>query len=145
MNIVGLKWDKYTPQIEGQITRDLLTLKGEFETNNPNSRIQVVTDKPDADRLFAALGVPQGIGDALAKVWILYKSRADVELEAPEGVQDVTVREMYQEDANISLNPNPESGYYLKPQGRIGKPRLSMLPYPTHNGRTDPAVVLLWG
>lgn len=146
MNIVGLRWDEYTPQIEGQLTRDLIALQSTFETSNPNSKIQVVTDKNDADSLFYALGIERGGDDeTLAKVWVIYRSNAEAEVEAPENARDVTVRDMYQEHKDTTINPNPESGYYLKPQGRIGRPRLSMLPYPTHKGQASPAIVLLWG
>lgn len=145
MNIVGLRWNEYTPQIEGQITRDLIALQSTFETSNPNSKIQVFTDTSEADSLLNILGIQRCFDEAAAKVWILYRSNPEAEVEAPEDMRDVTVRDMYQETKNTRINPNPESGYFLKPQGRIGRPRLSQLPYPTHKGQLNPAIVLLWG
>lgn len=139
MKVIGLKWDVYTPSVEGQITRDLIALQSSF------GKITVVCDGDEPNGLLSALGVQHGIGNELAAIWVVYTTQEGHQVEAPEHAKEVIKRDMFVSKTDIELDGDPHPGYYMKPQGRIGKPRLSQLPKPTHTGQTDPAVILLWG
>lgn len=139
MRVVGLRWDHYLPAVEGQITRDMIALQSAF------GKVTAVYKGSEPDSLMSALGIETGIGEALADLWIVYTTKEGHQVEAPETAKEVIERNMFNEKTDIELNDKPNEGYYLKPQGRIGKPRLSQLPKPSHNGQTNPLIVLLWG
>lgn len=138
MKTIGLRWGTYTPAVEGQITRDLIALQSSF------GKIIVIYDGDEPNGLVSALGLKSGIGDELADTWIVYTTEEGNQVEAPEHAKEVIKRDMFVEKTAIDIDGEPHPGYYMKPQGRIGKPRLSQLPKPTHTGQTDPAVILLW-
>jgi hypothetical protein len=135
---VGLKWNTYTPQVEGQVTRDLLALQSSF------GDFLVVTENSDADAVINALGLEHGIGAELATLWILYKTEA-IGPESPNPEVQTIERDLYAPTTRPNLDTDQKHGYYLKPQGRVGSPRISQNPMPTHHGPTDPMVILLWG
>lgn len=139
MKIIGLRWDYYLPSVEGQITRDMIALQSAF------GKVTAVYKGDEPDSLMSALGIDHGIGESLADTWIVYTTKEGHQVEAPEDAKEVIKRDMFNEKTDIELDDKPNSGYYLKPQGRIGKPRLSQLPIPSHNGQTNPLVILLWG
>jgi hypothetical protein len=139
MKTVGLRWDFYLPSVEGQITRDLIALQSSFGS------IIVIYNGDEPNGLVSALGLKSGIGDELADMWIVYTTQEGHQVDAPEHAKEVIKRDMFVAKTDISLDGDPHPGYYMKPQGRIGKPRLSQLPKPTHTGQTDPAIIFLWG
>jgi len=138
MNTIGLKWTEYTPQVEGQITRDMLACQAEL------GKFVVYTETDEADRVLAAVGIEKALSGNLAELWILYKT----ELEGPQPPnRDVRYieRDLYVAVTDVALDLDAKPGYFLKEQGRIGTPRISQNPRPTHHGVTDPLITLLWG
>lgn len=137
---VGLKWDKYTPAVEGQITRDLIALQA---SGAKAHELLVVCPDDSANRLLAALGIKQGVAQALATLWITYRTEEEF-VEAPEHATQVIERDLYVERVGGKIDPREHPGYYMKPQGRVIAPSLINRMMPTHNGATDPMVILLW-
>jgi hypothetical protein len=139
--VIGLVWDKYTPQVEGQITRDFIAMQSE----GPRVQLLVVTPDDSADRLFAMLGVEKSLAPEIAKLWITYQTGPEKVL-APEHAQTVIERDLFIPKARNNIDTGHHTGYYMKPQGRITSPSMNVHhPSPTHmGGQTDPIVIWLW-
>lgn len=140
IHTIGLMWDQYTPAVEGQITRDIIAM----QNMGPQVDLMVVCSDNSADRLLNTLGVKRSAAEALAGLWITYRTKAEL-LHAPEHATTVIERDLYVDSADTSLDSQPHPGYYMKPQGRIIPPSLNRhKPPPSHYGVTDPMVILLW-
>lgn len=143
--VVGLVWDYYTPQVEAQITRDLIALKG--LPSGRNLMVCYETEEPAITKVLNSLQVLRSPALPLAKLWIVYQTGPD-EVEAPEHAEDVIERDLqvHVADADV-LDTGDHTGYYLKPQGRIVAPTISLnRPMPQHQpASTDPMVIYLWG
>lgn len=139
---IGLLWDAYTPAVEGQITRDLIALKA----NGASNLIAVCPIKStEVDRLLKALDVSKSPVEALATLWITYRTQSDP-VEAPEHATQVIERNLFVDTSDPNIDPNGRPGYYLEPQGRgIAPSRNLNAPAPGNYGVTDPAIILLWG
>lgn len=138
---VGLLWDTFTPAVEGQITRDIIAL----QSMGPRlPQLMAICNDDSANRVLSALGVKRSNAQALATLWITYRTKEDL-VEAPEHATTVIERDLYVPKEAGNLDTNAHQGYYLKPQGRI-KPESYNLnrPMPSHSGQTDPMIVLLW-
>lgn len=138
---LGMVWDKYTPAVEGQITRDVIALQSETPAGDT---LSFVCPDGSADRLFNTLGVVRSMVPGLANVWITYRTQED-KVFAPEHATEVIERDLYQDAKDVELDPESHPGYYMKPQGRVVAPQMNRhKPAPSHYGPTDPMVVLLW-
>ncbi len=143
MNIqtVGLKWDAYTPGVEGQITRDLIALQSQ---GPQGTDLSVACADDSASRLLNALGIQRGEAKE-ARLWITYRTEEPL-VQAPEHASTVIERDLYVAVNNQTIDTEAHPGYYMQPQGRV-IPQNYMLnkPMPNPNGRCDPMVILLWG
>lgn len=138
---VGLVWDEYTPQVEGQITRDLIAL----QTQGPQGCDLLVVCGPEANKVLSGLGLRNAAVAAIARLWITYQTKAE-EVLAPEHAETVIKRDLFVLQSTIRLDPNECPGYYMKPQGRIIPPSVNINKVmPNHVGTTDPMIVYLWG
>lgn len=143
---VGVKFDEYTPGVEGQLMRDCMQLQ---RTAGPDEEVVIVCDSDKVDRTIEALGLRRIPTAKLAKLWILYKTQ-EFYPEAPSWATTEIQRDMWvrQKDPNILRQVNEEeaNGYYLPPQGRLSPDTLS-LERPAPNGYipVDPSLIMVWG
>lgn len=138
---IGVVWDAYTPAVEGQLTRDLIAMQNQ----GPRVDLMVICPDNSADRLLKALGVTRGIAAAVAGLWITYQTGPE-KVMPPEHADTVIERDLHMKVTDVQLDPDPHSGYYMKPQGRVVAPQLNLnKPPPSHNGVCDPMVIYLWG
>lgn len=142
---VGLIWDEYTPQVEGQLTRDLLALLD--TARGLVDEVVVVVDDHRCTRLLDGLGIRSVPTQKLAKMWIVYKTKQEWP-EAPDWVDEVVERDLYQavKPGNMRVpDDSANNGFYLPPQGRLSPDTIS-LDRPAPNGYvpTDSAALLIW-
>lgn len=141
---IGLKWDVYSPAVEGQIVRDICALQA--SSGNQPLELHVVCGL-EAYEVVKSLGaLPNGV-EQLATIWVIYKTTdADFKL-APDDIDECNIirRDLYVEKGGFSLDPSGGRGYFLKPQGRIITNQMENLVAPNHSGPTNPMLILLWG
>lgn len=84
---VGVLWDKYTPQVESSMARDLLAL-------SDCGSLIVVTKAKDASKILKALHIEESSGKA--DVWCVYWTNAESthSPEAPDSEAEVFVRDL---------------------------------------------------
>jgi len=137
-NVVGIIYDRMTDQVELQICRDLMLLKGEF----PDLSVHDPAGKMD-EAMLSAVGVPATLDEA--QTVIVYKTGPDWPEVDPN--IDVIERDLCPGDGAPKLDGDERPGYYLRPQGRDGANLTDVYlnrSYPRGNGVTDPLVILLW-
>ena len=139
---LGLIWDTYTPAVEGQIIRDILAL----QASSPKTEIAVVVPNGSANQLLNSMGIRHCLANSLATLWIVYKTKPDSDIEAPEHVDRTIERNLYVETKECLIDGDPHPGYYLKPQGRMAPPSMPLnRPPPTNSrGVINPTIIMLW-
>lgn len=143
METIGLIWDRYTPAVEGQITRDIIALQA--SSGNQGLELVAVCTDDKADSLLRVLGVNKGIAEALARLWIIYQTGPDA-IDEPENAETIILRDLYVAPSETGLlDPDSKPGFYMEPQGRVIAPQVNLnRPMPSHSGPTDPHLILLW-
>ena len=140
---VGVVFDTYTPQVEGQLTRDVIAFQNSPVMRDRELVIVCASDQPD--RLLQALKVRRSPVLTLASVYIKYKTE-ELWPEVPEHVTTEIERDLYQAVARPNLDPTPRPGYFMPPQGRPAPDSIGLKrPAPNGYAPIDPGVVLLWG
>lgn len=145
---IGIVFDKYTPQVEGQITRDVIALTNLARDRHSDEEIVIVCDSDKADRLLDALGVRRIPTLQLAPTWLVYRTN-EMWPEVPDDAKTVIKRDLFVKVKRGNLrvnNENEGNGYYLPPQGRPRPDKINMIrPAPNGYTPTDPALIILWG
>jgi hypothetical protein len=141
----GLKWDDYTPAVEGQILRDCMALQAVAQGRI--DELVIVCDSDKADGVLKALGLRRLNLPQKARSWVLYKTKEEYP-EEPEWCRTVIHRDLWQPrkpDNLTVLDDEHTNGYYLPPQGRLAPDTISLLrPAPNGYIPTDPALVMIW-
>lgn len=142
--IVGLMWDHMTPQVEGKIVQDLIAIQN--QPQGSNLAVYYEDADPSFRKLLNVMGIQRTPSPVLATLWLLYQTGVQ-ELVAPEHAREVVERDLRQRVGEANLNPEPDNGFYLAPQGRIIAPTLDInRPMPGHYpGGPNPMIVHLWG
>lgn len=142
--IVGLMWDHMTPQVEGKIVQDLIAIQS--QPQGSNLAVYYEDAEPSFRKLLQVMGVQRTPSPALATLWLLYQTGVQ-ELVAPEHAREVVERDLRQRVGEANLNPEPETGFYLAPQGRNIAPTLTLnRPMPGwYPGGPGGMIVNLWG
>lgn len=143
IHVLGFYWDQYTPQVEAQLTKDLIGLQ-EAVTKWPNS-VMKVSAGPEAARVIAALNLERA-DPREAKIWRTYKTGAR-RVAAPEWAETVIPFDLSikKSDSNI-IKKGPHSGYALKEFGRSnGFDPFNRRPATTKWATSDPLVTMIWG
>ena len=139
----GVKWDKYTPQVEAQLTKDLIAMVDQAQTLKLN--LVAVCESSEADRVFLSMNVRRLPLSTFATMWLLYKTHRDSDVEMPEHAKRVLIREMFTTVAPPTIDTGRHSGYSLAPQGRVAPPRIGVnRPAPNSTAKPDYALILLW-
>lgn len=141
---LGFVCNNYTPQVEGQLTRDIIRVLDMPEMRNVD--LCMVSTEERCDRALDALGVRRSSVLGLTRTFIKYRT-AEEWPQTPEHCEIEIERDLYQPIADLNkLDPKMRPGYYLPPQGRLA-PNSVTLKRPAPNGYTpvDPALVILWG
>lgn len=111
----GIKFDEYTPQVEGQILRDCLALQKVAEHSFDELVIVCESDKPD--NMLKALGLRRVPLTRLTTDWILYRT-GEYWPEEPENCETLTRRDLWVQLSKKNLTVMDEqhtNGYYLPP------------------------------
>ena len=140
---MGLMWDHFTPQVEGQVIRDVLAIQAQPSTRE----LTVYYDgtEPQLDGLLQTMGVRRAPTKELATLWVLYQTGPDP-LDPPDNAKEVVVRDMQVRLTAPNLNTDEHSGFYLAPQGRNISPTLDLnRPMPGwYPGGPPASIVWLW-
>ena len=144
---IGVLLDNYTPQVEGQLTRDVIALLQLASKRNADEEIVIVCESDRPDRLLEALGTRRVPTIQLARTWLVYRTKEEWP-EVPDFALTVIQRDLYVRVKRSTLRVNSEQeseGYYLPPQGRPRPDKLNMLrPAPNGYSPVDPALIMLW-
>ncbi|QRE00348.1 hypothetical protein [Burkholderia phage BCSR5] len=144
---IGVVYNDYTPQVENQLTRDLIMVSGMVAMRDRD--IVIVSEDPRMDRLLSALNARRAYLPALPKVWFQYKTdelQPQIPAEAPLEVCTVVQRDLYQRVKEGHLDTAEQGAYYLPPQGRINPDVISLLrPAPNGFNYGDPMLTMMWG
>jgi len=142
---MGLMWDYFTPQVEGQVIRDLIAIQ-----NQPACRELAVYyegSEPQLETVLRTMGIVRSDVAALATLWVLYQTGTEPLVE-PDHAKEVVVRDLQirLKDPNV-LDTDQHSGFYLAPQGRNISPTLDLnRPMPGWYPGGPPAnIVWMWG
>lgn len=142
--VMGLMWDHYTTQVEGQIIRDLIAIQS--QPNVSQLAVYYEGEEPSLEALLGPMGVMRSPMKALAKLWVLYQV-GNEPMEAPEHATEVVVRDLQVRLKGPNLDTDEHSGFYLAPQGRNISPTLDLnrpMPGWYPGGPTAP-IVWMWG
>lgn len=143
IHILGFSWDRYTPQVEAQLTKDLIGLNAAV-TRWPGSTMRVSVG-PEGARVVAALNLALALPEH-AHIWRVYQTGTD-RVTAPEWAKTVIPcnLQVKASDSNrLKLGGQP--GYALKEFGRSnGWDPFSRRPSSTKWATSDPIVTLIWG
>lgn len=142
--VMGLRWDHFTPQVEGQVIRDLLAIQAQ-----PCSRELAVYyegTNTQLDMTLRTMGIQRTEMAVLATLWVLYQTGTEP-LEAPEHAKEVVVRDMQVRLQDANLDTGDHAGFYLAPQGRNISPTLDLnRPMPGwYPGGPTADLVWMWG
>lgn len=144
---IGVVFNEYTPQVEGQLTRDVIALTNLANKRNSDEEIVIVCDSDRADRLLEALQVRRIPTLQLAPTWLAYRTKEDWP-EVPDEAKTVIKRDLYVKVRHNNLRVNNEAegtGYYLPPQGRPRLNKMNMLrPAPNGYAPVSPELIMLW-
>lgn len=144
---IGCIFDSYTPQVEGQLTRDIIALTGLAAKRHADEEIVIVCDSDKPDRLLDALNVRRVPTAQLARTWLVYRTNEDWP-EVPEFARTVIQRDLFVKVRRNTMRingPAQSEGYYLPPQGRPRPDKIGMVrPAPNGYVPVDPALILLW-
>jgi hypothetical protein len=143
---VGVTFTMYTPQMESQLLRDLLTML-EMARSTVDELV-LVSDSLKMDRLLAGLGMRRVPTLQLAKLWISYRTEEEWP-EEPEWATTVIERDLFvpvKDGAMTILDEAHSNGFYLPPQGRLCPDTIS-LERPAPNGYIpiDTNLFVIWG
>ena len=136
-NVIGILFDELGSQIQCQIVRDLMILKGKWEDIELNSQ--------DLTTISIAQSLDIPITSQPPIMYIVYRVKDWPRV--PAGVKRVN-RDLKVTEADIGLDPNPKIGYYLPQQGRDGAnltERYLNRNAPRGKGLVDPMLMLIWG
>ena len=134
-NVVGILFDEMNSQVQCQITRDLMTLHGEFD-------VEVNTNDHAVQQWLGSLQIPPTT--AQPDLYLVYRVK---DWPAVPAGAEIVKRDLKPRSADISIDPNPKIGYFLKDQGRPGANRTEQYlnrQAPRGKGITDPAVIMMW-
>lgn len=141
---VGLEWDEYTPTVEGQLTRDLISLKN--AAYQYNVKIRVVTPNSQADRLLHALGIDRLPGHVgRPNLYLVYQANREP-VAVPSNVRTIK-RVLYRGVSHSNrLRDQDWNGLYLKEQDRgYYNSQFRRAPPPNNQWSTlDPLVTMVW-
>lgn len=142
--VIGLVWDHFTPQVEGQVIRDLIAIQAQ-----PACReLAVYYDGTNAelDATLRTMGIQHTDMAVLATLWVLYQTGQEP-LVAPEHAKEIVTRDLQVKMQGPNLDTGAHSGFYLAPQGRNISPTLDLnRPMPGWYPGGPPAnIVWLWG
>lgn len=144
---IGVKFDEYTPQVEGQLTRELIALQGVAAKRHQDEEVVIVCDSDKVDSIISAFGIRRVPTEHLAKTWIIFRTGEEWPVE-PEHAVTVIERDLFQaiKEPNLTqLDEDHTNGYYLPPQGRPAPDTIGVLrPAPNGYSPVDPALILLW-
>lgn len=113
---MGVQFDRYTPAVEGQITRDCILLLSNARHKYQDMVVVCLTEEPK--RAVEALGLTLDTDVSMAKNWIVYKT-GEGWPDVPDGTRTVVQRDLYaptkRPDMQV-LEPGQDTGYYLPPK-----------------------------
>lgn len=136
---LGIAFDSYTPQIEAQITRDLIACQAIMGVEASTTDLVVVSDQENMDRLLDALLMRRTPALAMAKLWLQYKALDGEWPKVPETAETVYQRNLYQRVKAPNLDDGEHAPYYLPTPGRIVPDMISLLrPAPNGYAFADP-------
>lgn len=137
-DVVGFAFNEFNDNVRSQLVRDLLILRGEWEFDVSDPQGVLTDDFLEKLDLVRSREKPTLV--------IVYKTGKDwpkVSYSIPK-----VERDLEPTSEEISIDPNPGVGYYLKEQGRDGANRTEQYlnrMYPRGKGVTNPLVLMQWG
>lgn len=141
--VIGLMWDHFTPQVEGQVIRDLLAVQAQPACSE--LAVYYKGTNPALDVTLRTMGIQRSDMAVLATLWVLYQTGVEP-LVAPEHAKEVVMRDLQVRLREPNLDTGAHSGFYLAPQGRNISPTLDLnRPMPGWYPGGPPAnIVWLW-
>ncbi len=98
---VGFIWDEYTPQVETNLAKDLMSFKGMY-----GSLFTPVCLTDEAERVVLALGLRSDSDANLATVWKAYIVNNEPEL--PDNAEEVFCVRLKLEPKPFVMQPKPQ-------------------------------------
>lgn len=137
---LGVLAKVYTPQVEGQLTRDVIASTTKLKRGE---QLCVCCEHPEAQRMLASLGARYSPILALPTTFLKY--RIDEQWpDEPENAQTVIERDLWVKPGEGKLHTGERPAYYLPPQGRLAPDSIGLKrPAPNGYAPVDPQFVLL--
>lgn len=143
IHVIGFQWDEYTPQVEAQLTKDLIALN-QAVTRWPGSIFKASAGL-EAHRIIAALNIELALPEE-ARTWRTYQTTHD-RVQVPDWAEDVIACDLSVKHSNSNvISRGPHNGYALKEFGRMdGYYPFKRRPPNTKWATSDPLVTMIWG
>lgn len=113
---IGIIYDRYTPAVEGQLTRDLIKMS--LDARHKYRDMVVVTQTDEPDRAIQALGLTTSRNFHEAEHYIVYKTMPEWPA-VPSNARVSVQRDLYQKPKKGTLtvlDNDQNNGYYLPPE-----------------------------
>lgn len=138
---VKLIFDVYTPEVEAQITRDLIAVSN----LDPKEVFSVICESDVCERLVSGFNMAL-FSTGTPNITIVYKTSEWWPEHPDEESNTVVMRDLYRSKEEITIDPNSRPGYYLKDQSTLlpFKDRLAQIG-PRGIGYLDPDILMTWG
>ena len=134
---VGFVYDSYTPQVESQILKDIISFQATMGNRQKDTELVAVSSHDHMDKLLTVLGIRRTPALKLAKLWMQYKALDGDWPEVPDTARLVYQRNLYQRIRLPHIDPKEHASYYLPEPGRVVPDIISLL-RPTPNAFAYP-------
>jgi hypothetical protein len=141
---LGLVCEEYTPQVEGQLTRDIIATQSQLQ---PGDTLCLCFADHQVERLCLGLGIEWTADMDLAQIMLVYRtSEYWPEVEYKDDVPKTEIRrDLYMGVNDQKLSQTDRPAYYLSPQGRITMNQIGVLrPAPNGYSQPDSFLNMLW-
>lgn len=143
---ITITYDKYTPNVEAQITRDFLAM----QMACPNTPFYCVAPDESPKHALKALGIDLSAPTEESTTLIQYKVGKYFAKKPKMPFKSTIINrdlEVIESDLDNKLDLDPHPGYYLPDLSRPYVSDINRLRSPPNNGMIppNPALLYLWG
>lgn len=141
---VGVVYDRYTPEVENQMLRDVQQMR---QVTERGEELVIACSDDAPDRMLAGIDTRRVPTLELASMWVVYRTLKDWPL--PPAWCDTEIRrDLFVDVATphlLQVDEEEANGFYLPPQGRLSPDTLSLnRPAPNGYVPVNPQLVAIW-
>jgi len=137
---LGVLSTSYTPQVEGQLTRDLIAASTQLKSGQ---ELCVCCEHPESQKIIETMGARYSPILSLPDTFLKYRTEEDWPKDPPNA-ETLIERDLWVPPGRSMISPGERPAYYLPPQGRMAPPSIGLKrPAPNGYSPVDPQFVML--